>query len=140
MTQRVNENPKIEAVRQLPLHRHLGVNGLEAADGRSELWLTVGEASTNPAGVLHGGVAYLLCDVAAYTALLSVLEDGVEAATHDIHVSVIAPASPGERIRFRGQVVHRGRRLAFTEAAAHAGDRLLATARVTKTVFAPRGA
>ena len=134
-----SENPKLEAVRQLPLHRHLGVTDLTASDGRSELWLTVDEASTNPAGVLHGGVLYMLCDVASYTALLSVLDHAREAATHDIHVSVMAPATPGERVRFCGRVVQQGKRLVFTEAEARAGDRLLATARVTKTVFTPRG-
>lgn len=133
------ENPRLEQVRQLPLHRHLGVTDLQAHGGEATLRLTVGEASANPAGVLHGGVVYMLCDVAAYAALLSLLEHDREAASHDIHVSVMAPAIPGEAVRFHGRVVHRGRRLVFTEAEAHAGDRLLATARITKTVFKPRG-
>lgn len=131
------ENPKLAAVRTLPLHEYLGVWGLEARDGRSRLRVPVTEHTANPAGVLHGGVVYALCDVAAYAALLSVLDPSQEAATHDIHVSVMQPARKGDTVSITSRLVRRGKRLAFLESEAAVGDEVIATASITKSILTP---
>lgn len=123
-----------------PLHRAMGVETIDAADGRAVLEMTVAATMTNPAGMFHGGIVYTLCDVVCYAALLGELGDGESAATHDIHVSVLRAAKLGERVRFTGMVVKRGRDIAFLAAEAHCGDRLLARASVTKSILRERRA
>lgn len=121
-------------IRELALHRYLGLGEISAGGGRSRLDIVVGPGNRNPAGALHGGVLYLLCDVACYAALLSELADHEDAVTHDIHVAVLRAAAQGDRVTFTGQVIKRGRTLAFVEARACCADRLLARAAVTKSI------
>jgi uncharacterized protein (TIGR00369 family) len=118
------------------LHQHLGLRLLEAQDGRSALELPVSSAVANPMNVLHGGILYTVCDVAAYAALVTLLRDDQGAVTHDLHVSCMRPAPFGSLVRVEGQVVKLGRSLAFLDAKATLGDTLIATARVTKSISA----
>lgn len=126
---------RLAAVRALPLHQDLGVTGIEAADGAATLYFTVNPYTVNPAGALHGGVLYTLCDVAAYAALLSQLPMDREAVTHDLHVSVMRAAGEGEKVSVEAHVRRQGRSIAFIDVEARAGERLLATARVTKSLI-----
>ena len=118
-----------------PLHRFIGVERIHAQDGKARIEITLGSGAVNPIGVFHGGVAYMLCDMACYSALLSVLADGENAVTHDIHVSLMRAAQLGERVVASGRVIRRGRQLAFMEAEIHCGERLLARATVTKSIL-----
>ena len=118
-----------------PLHRYIGVQDIDAADGNARIELTIDEHTVNPRGAFHGGVAYLLCDMACYAALLSVLSEGENAATHDLHVSMLRAAKLGERVVASAKVIKRGRNIAFMEATLHAGDKLLARATVTKSII-----
>lgn len=118
-----------------PLHRYLGVEKIHADAGCSRIEIAVGDGAVNPRGAFHGGVAYTLCDMACYTALLSELKDDEDAATHDIHVSVLRAAQRGDRVVATGKVIKRGRNIAFMEAELHCGDRLLARASVTKSIL-----
>lgn len=127
-------HPHLAAVTELPLHQHLGLRLIEAAAGRSKLELTVSTANANVNGVLHGGVIHAICDVAAYAALLSLLADHETAVTHDLHVSCMRPAPMGSVVRVEANVVKKGRTLAFTDATASIEGKLVATARVTKSV------
>lgn len=122
-------------VTQHPLHRAMGVTTIDAADGRAQLEIVVAGDTVNPAGVFHGGVAYCLCDMACYAALLSVLKGDENAVTHDIHVSMLRGARIGDRVRFSARVLKRGRNVAFMEAEAHCGDQLMARATVTKSIL-----
>lgn len=88
--------------------------------------------------MFHGGVVYTVCDMACYAALLGELADGENAATHDIHVSVMRAARVDDRVRFISRVIRRGRNIAFTEAEARCGEDLLARASVTKSILRPR--
>ncbi len=118
-----------------PLHRFLGVKRIEAAAGKSAFSVEVGEQLINPAGVLHGGAVYVLCDVCAYSALLGLMDDHTEAVTHDIHVSVMRPATFGQVVRFSAEVVKAGRSLSFIDVRAEAQGKVIATARVTKSMI-----
>ncbi|WP_353247706.1 PaaI family thioesterase [Salinisphaera sp. T31B1] len=127
-------NRRLEQVIAHPLHRHLGIDTIESDDGRARLSIVVGETTVNPAGVLHGGVLYLLCDVCAYAGLLSRLDPGVEAVTHDIHVSVMRAVRAGQVVVFESTPVRVGRRIAFIDVSARVDERVVAQARVTKTL------
>jgi len=125
----------LTAVETHPLHRMMGVEKIESGDGRSTIAFTVGEMSVNARGAFHGGVAYTICDMACYSALLGVLNEGENAATHDIHVSLMRAATLGDRVVTTGKVIKRGRSVAFMEAEMHCNDELIARATVTKSIL-----
>lgn len=127
-------HPHLDAIRALALHQHLGLRGLEAEQGTSRLEITVNEANVNPMNVLHGGVIYSVLDVAAYAALVSVLADDEAAVTHDIHVSCMSPVAFGRVLTVEGRVAKKGRTLAFVDATATCEGKLVASARVTKSI------
>lgn len=128
----------LPALLEHPLHRAMGVERIDSANGQARIEVTVGDGTINAAGMFHGGVLYTVCDMACYAALLGELADGENAATHDIHVSVMRAARVGDRIQFVGKVIRRGRNIAFMEAEARCGDEILARAAVTKSILRPR--
>lgn len=128
-------NPRLAAVIAHPYHQYLGLSAFESDDGSGSLRLTVTDNLVNPAGVLHGGVVYSVLDVVAYTALSSVLADDQEAATHDIHVSVMRPAKAGDVLEFTAQVEKLGRSLAFIQSSASVNGKTVASARITKSIL-----
>ena len=121
-----------------PQHRAMGVERIEAADGRSRVEIDVAGDMVNAAGMFLGGNVYTICDMACYAALLSELPEGHNAVTHDIHVSLMRGARAGDRVVFTGRVIRRGRSVAFMEAEAHVGDEVMARATVTKSILKPR--
>lgn len=121
-----------------PLHRAMGVERIEAANGRSRIEIDVGPGMVNAAGMFLGGNVYTICDMACYAALLSELPEGHNAVTHDIHVSLMRGAKAGDRVVFSGRVIRRGRSVAFMEAQACVGEDVVARATVTKSILAPR--
>lgn len=125
----------ISSVESHPLHRMMGVETIESADGNATIAFTVGDMSVNARGAFHGGVAYTICDMACYSALLGLLAEGENAATHDIHVSMMRAAMRGDRIVTTGKVIKRGRNVAFMEAEMRCGDELIARATVTKSIL-----
>ncbi|TXH83444.1 MAG: PaaI family thioesterase [Rhizobium sp.] len=125
----------LASVESHPLHRMMGVETIESSGGNATIAFTVGEMSVNARGAFHGGVAYTICDMACYSALLGVLAEGENAATHDIHVSLLRAATRGDRIVTTGKVIKRGRNVAFMEAEMHCGDDLIARATVTKSIL-----
>ncbi len=128
-------DPRLEKVINHPLHQQLGVTHITSEAGVGRFSIDVNQHATNPAGVLHGGVVYLLSDVCAYAGLLSLLDDTTEAVTHDIQVSVMRPASLGQTVEFESRVVRLGKRLCFIEVVARVEEKVLATAKVTKSVL-----
>ena len=125
----------LAAVESHPLHRYIGVETIHAAQGRAHFEITVGSNTVNTYGAFHGGVVYTLCDMACYAALMSELAEGEDAVTHDIHVSLLRAAKIGDRIRFQGKVIKRGRNLGFMESEAYLGEQLIARATVTKSIL-----
>ncbi len=125
----------LAGISQIPLHQFLGVRDLTSSDGIAHLNIDVNAQTANPAGMLHGGVAYALCDVVGYAALLSVLPEGMQAVTHDIQVSVMRAASLGDVVTFQGRVLKQGARIAFLDAEARVNGEVIASARVTKSLL-----
>ncbi|MHB0774220.1 PaaI family thioesterase [Halomonas sp. WWR20] len=130
---------RLKAVLEHPLHRYLGIKTLESNQGQGRLVFDVNENAINPAGVLHGGVVYTLCDVCAYAGLLSELTSAQEAVTHDIHVSVMRAAKHGESVVVESRIVKQGRSLCFIDVTATSAGKLIATARVTKSIIEALG-
>ena len=128
-------NERILQVINHPLHRHLGVTCARSEDGRGSFCFTVGDTTVNPAGALHGGVLYLLCDVCAYMGLLSSLSGDLEAVTHDIHVSVLRGAARGDTVEMASHILKKGKNLCFIDVTATVSGQPIATARITKSLI-----
>ena len=129
----MNQN-ELDKVRSWPLHHSWGVQSIRALDGRSEISVQVNESMSNPAGTMHGGLIYALTDVAAYTALLSVVEENQTGVTHHINVQVLRPVQLGAVLRIEAEVIKRGRRLSFIESKAYIEDKVVALASITKSM------
>jgi len=65
--------------------------------------------------VVHGGVYATILDTAMGAAVLSVLGAGETAATTSLYVEFLRAAREGDTLTARGEVLRRGRHLAFAE-------------------------
>lgn len=120
----------------VPLLQFLGVSAVNDHDPAAGIEFAQSPAALNAVDALHGGAIATVLDVAAYLALLPQLADEEEAVTHMVSLSYLARPEAGAQLQATGEVLRRGRRLAFVAAALNCGDRLLATASVTKSIFA----
>jgi len=128
-------NKRLEKIINHPLHVFLGVTSIQSDSGNGKFSVKINENTINPAGVYHGGAIYVLCDVCAYSGLLSLIDNHTEAVTHDIHVSVMQSAKLGDEIEFSSKVVKLGKRICFIDVKAKLADQVIATARVTKSII-----
>lgn len=122
-------------VETLPLHKFLGVKLVGFRPYSGEIRFKAGRSAVNVAGVLHGGVLYALLDAAAYQGLIPLLNEGENAVTHDIHVSVLRPVMLGDTVEMKGRILKRGRTTIFAESEAWVRGERVAVARVTKSVI-----
>ena len=127
-------NDRLNTIAALPLHKFLGVTALNSDAGRGALSITITENLINPAGIFHGGVIYVLCDVCAYAGLLSLLDENTEAVTHDIQISVMRSAKLADVVDFQSEVVKLGKRICFIDVKVTVCGEIVASARVTKTI------
>ena len=125
---------ELDRVRQLPLHYSWGIRDIQSQKGLSEVLVEVTEDMRNPAHMLHGGLIYALCDVAAYTALLSRIDESQTGVTHQINVQVIRPVNLGDKMIIKGRLIRLGRSLSFLESKAYVNDKLVASATITKSM------
>ena len=130
---------RVRAILDIPLHRFLGVQLLDPANPPAGISFPVGESAQNQAALLHGGVVTALLDVASYLALLPHLDDAEHAVTHDMSVSLLRPVGPDESVAVVGDVLRRGRAVAFLRAEATVGGRTVAAAQVTKSIVPTPG-
>lgn len=124
----------LEAMQSFPLHAQFGFTIEHAADGRCTAKCQVGPAHLNFGGVVHGGVMYLLLDVTAYCASVTILPEGMNATTHDIHVSMLRPTFGDTELVLEAEVRKAGRSLFFIDVQATVDGKLVASARVTKSL------
>lgn len=123
--------------------RHLGIEVQDARPGWARLRLVVREELRNsPGAPLHGGVYSALVDAAVGAALGTLVEasaGGVDQTTLDLNVTFIA-AARGAEVFAEGQILRRGRTIAFGEARVTDADgTLLAVGRATYMILGPRG-
>jgi uncharacterized protein (TIGR00369 family) len=65
--------------------------------------------------VVHGGVYATILDTAMGAAVVSMLAGGETTATTSLYVEFLRAAREGDTLRARGEVLRRGRHLAFAE-------------------------
>ena len=125
---------RVQAVLDIPLHRYLGVRLCDRSDPAAGIWFPAEGPTLNQAELLHGGVVYTLLDVVAFLALLPSFADAEHAVTHDLAVSLLRPVRAGARVEITGEVLRRGRAVAFLRVQACVDGVVVASGQVTKSV------
>lgn len=122
-----------------PYHEFIGVKVRNIGDGCAELSVFIKRELVNLHGAVHGGIYYTICDLAAAAALGTRLNYEYVFVTSDINVSVVSVAVQGELI-VSANVLKMGKRLAFVESKVFNDDKLIAVARITKSILSDTGA
>lgn len=125
-------------VMDVSLVTFLGAAPVDANDPAAGLSLVVGDTALNAAGVLHGGAIATILDLAAYLAVLPTLSGAEQAVTHAFSAAYLSATAAGDTVIAKGSVLRRARHIAFISATAACGERLIATASVTKSIVTQR--
>jgi uncharacterized protein (TIGR00369 family) len=100
-----------------PIQSVMDYDLVEAEEGRVVFEGEPGEQHYNPLGTVHGGYAATLLDSALGACVHSTLPDGTSYVTLEVKFNLVrAMTADTGRVRAEGQVVHRGRTVATSEA------------------------
>jgi acyl-CoA thioesterase len=91
-----------------PFYRHLGMEVIEADEGRARLRLPVKDELKNLYGILHGGVIAALLDSSCSIAVGTLLEEDEAAVTLDQRINYISNVKEGV-LYGEGRALHKGR-------------------------------
>ncbi|MDI1462028.1 PaaI family thioesterase [Catellatospora sp. KI3] len=120
-----------------PVMHLLGMDGIEAEEGRIVVTMRAQEFHYNPLGTLHGGILSTLLDTAAACAVHTTLPANTGYTSLDLNTRFLRPATvESGMLRCEGTVISRGRRTALAQA--HLTDergRLIAHATSTCLIF-----
>jgi len=119
-----------------PFADHVGFRLESAAPGHSAGRLQIEPRHLNPNGVLHGAVLYAMADTGMGAAVFPTLVAGELCATIEIKMTYFKAIVRGEVV-CRTVLVNRGKRVAYLESSAYAGEVLLAKASGTYAIFKP---
>lgn len=123
----------------LPYHNFIGVEVTDVGKGYAEVRVPVKDKVLNANGAVHGGIYYTICDLAASSALWTMVNEDQFFVTNDINVSVLAAVYQGE-ITAKANILKVGKRLAYIEASVFdESDQLVAASRITKTILTRKG-
>ena len=99
-----------------PFFGLMGIDVISLEPGRAAIGMTVREDMLNGEHYLQGGLFTALADEAMVLAIYSVLEPGQMLATISESTSFMRGAGTGAVLTARGEVIKKGRRVAFAEA------------------------
>jgi acyl-CoA thioesterase len=128
----------IEFLNDSPFYRHLGMEIVEAGDGRAHLRLPVKDELKNLYGILHGGVIAALLDSSCSIAVGSLMEREEAAVTLDQRINYIANVSQGV-LHGEGKAIHKGRYTGVGEAEVRDEEGNLVAVGMTTVFFIRRG-
>lgn len=97
-----------------PFGEFLGLEKVEAADGRARVKLELEDRHRNRRGVAHGGVVATLLDAGLGAAVISAMAPEEWCGTVQLSVQFVSPARSGP-LEARGRVTRRGRTTALAE-------------------------
>lgn len=118
-----------------PYGQHLGIELIEAAEGRASARLPLAAHLCNRRGVAHGGAVASLLDTAMGAAVISAMTPEEWCGTLQLSIQYNDPARHGP-LTASGRMVRRGRRVAFAEGeVADAEGRVVARAHGTWTIW-----
>jgi uncharacterized protein (TIGR00369 family) len=125
-----------EQVLDAEYYRWLGVEVLEVGSGASRLRFRPRRELLTPWGTLNGSVMNGLLELPSFVALLPELARGELPVTSDIFVQHLRPLPGDAEYRLEGQVLRRGKAMAWTEARALVSGKPVSLARITKNLVA----
>jgi uncharacterized protein (TIGR00369 family) len=94
---------------------YLGVQDMQAEDGRASLSLEAGDRHLNPAGAVHGGVLASMVDMAMGHAVRSSTGESDVPTTSQLTLTYLRPGTPG-RITVHAAVSKQGDHLTVCQA------------------------
>lgn len=118
------------------LHKYLGIEEIEASNGKAIIEIEVQEHILNPSETLHGGIIYTISDIVAFCALISQLEEGQIGVTNNFSIQMMRAVRLGQQVKFEANLTKIGKRLAFLEVVVTSSEKLIAKASITKTLIA----
>jgi uncharacterized protein (TIGR00369 family) len=125
-----------------PIVATLGLELVEAEEGRAVFAAEPAEYHYNPIGVVHGGLAATLLDSATGCAVETTLGPGVAYTTLELKVNFVRPMTRDTgRVVCEGKVLHRGGTIATAEGRLVAAEtgKLLAHGTATCLVMGENG-
>jgi len=117
-----------------PFGELIGLDFVRSEDGFTRGVLEVDERLFNPHKVLHGGVLYAMVDTGMGGVAYSCVNEDEMCATVEIKIVYLAPVTSG-RLTCDTWLVHRGKRIAILESEVKNGERLVAKATGTYSLF-----
>jgi acyl-CoA thioesterase len=105
------EPATLESGNRIPLLRTLGIRLTEIGDRHAVMEVDVSDAHRNYYGGAHGGLIATLVDTVCFFPR-PLLPSGLEVTTTQLTVSYVRPASVGDHLVSRGELVFLGRRTA----------------------------
>ena len=117
-----------------PFGELIGLDFVRSEDGFTRGVLEVDERLFNPHRVLHGGVLYAMVDTGMGGAAYSCLNEDEMCATVEIKIVYLAAVTSG-RLTCDTWLVHRGKRIAILESEVKNGERVVAKATGTYSLF-----
>ncbi|MCW9032744.1 MAG: PaaI family thioesterase [Rhodospirillales bacterium] len=122
-------------INSVSIHGFLGLEVIEAKEGVAISRFTAVSDLQTPYGTVHAGSYYVALDTAAAAASATVLPSNKSAVTHDIFVSVLRSAPVETEIMITSRVIKTGKALVFLESEAKCEGKIVATARITKSII-----
>lgn len=116
--------PAARFLASLPFSQDLGMTVEEAGPGFAVVALPHDPRLTGDpeSGTIHGGAVSALMDSAAWVAVVGHPEVGAAAATLNLRLDYMRPATPGQTLRARAECHHVTRSVAFVRAVATDDD------------------
>jgi len=113
----VRPQPDLYRAARHGFHHEVGfsVDRSESGPGHCTVLGRIEPRHLNINGVVHGGVYATILDTAMGASVLSTLAPGETAATISLTVEFLRAAGNGSLLRARGQLLRRGRHIAFAE-------------------------
>lgn len=121
-----------------PFYRHLGMEVIEAGEGRARLRLPVKDELKNLYGILHGGVIAALLDSSCSIAVGTLLEADEAAVTLDQRINYISNVKEGV-LYGEGRALHKGRYTGVGQAEVRDEEGNLVAAGMTTSFVIRRG-
>ena len=96
---------------KIPFLQTLGISLCANGDDYAEMTVTIDERHLNYRGGAHGGLISALVDTVCFFPK-PLLPSGLKLTTVDLNVSYLRPASPGDVLTARSELLHLGSRTA----------------------------
>jgi acyl-CoA thioesterase len=117
-----------------PFRDLVGVTFTKVDNGYSHCVLEVDKKLLNSVGIMHGGALYTLADSGMGAALFSFVDEGEMFLTVETSVFYFKAVSSGT-LTCESKVVHKGKRIAVTEAEIRNGEQTVAKAVGTFSIY-----